>query len=80
MPHVFAIELDSRDKANGSIIRVGMYDNEPDARAAWRKIKSDADPEIQWWLIRIRDGIDDPAHCDALECKCVNGDQVEIPK
>lgn len=71
---VYAIEIDSRDKPNGCIIRHAMFERYSDAWKAWDKIKPDPDPDIQFWLVKIRDGIDDPAHIDALECKCKNGD------
>jgi hypothetical protein len=71
---IYAIELDTRTKDGGAIVRTAMFDRYADALNAWDKIKIEDDPDVQWWLVKIREGIDDPAHVDALECKCKIGD------
>ena len=65
----YAIEMDTRDKPDGCVIRIAMFDDYPEALKAWKKIKEADDPEVWYWLIRIRDNIDDPAHVDALDSK-----------
>lgn len=71
---VYAIEMDTRDKRDGQLIRLGMYDSRDAAYFEWNKINVSDDPDVQWWLVRIREGIDDPAHVDAIECKCKESD------
>lgn len=71
---IYAIELDTRTLRGGTIVRTSMFARFSDALAAWDSITDDNDPDVQWWLVKIREGIDDPAHVDALECKCKNGD------
>lgn len=71
---VFAIEMDARDKSGGAILRVAMFETEKDAREAWSKLETSEDPDVWYWLVRIRDGVDDPAHVDCLEVKCRDGE------
>jgi hypothetical protein len=66
---LYAIELDTRDKHGGVIIRQAQFSSEKEAMKAWHALKPDPDPDVQYWLVRIRSGIDDPAHCDALDIK-----------
>ena len=70
MADIYAIEIDTRDKPGGCIMRHAMFDSYDAAKRAWQKMQPDEDPDVQFWLVKIRNGVDDPAHIDALEFKC----------
>lgn len=67
----YVIEVDTRDRPGGALLRMHCFDHKIDALRQWNKIEVNPDPSVQWWLVQLRNGIDDPAHADCLECKCV---------
>lgn len=81
MPNdAYVIELDTRDKRGGTMIRLAMYESYSEALKHWDRLSTDEDPDVWYWLVKIRDGIDDPAHIDCLEVKCRDGDPSEDPE
>jgi hypothetical protein len=64
----YIIERDERD-LGGKLHRIALYDNWIAAKHAWQVTGPDEEPDIVYWLCRLREGIDDPAHCDVIESK-----------
>lgn len=67
----YIIERDERD-IGGGLVRLCIFDNWADAYLKWLETKTDCRRGVQLWLLRLRGGIDDPAHTDAIECKSID--------
>jgi hypothetical protein len=64
----YIIERDERD-VGGKLIRIAEFDDWTAAKAAWESTNPDASPNMMFWLCRLNEGIDDPAHCFVIESK-----------
>ena len=70
---IYVIERDERD-IGGKLTRIATFYDHAAAYSAWHATEPDRRFGVQFWLVRMNFGIDDPAHCDVIEFKEIDPD------
>lgn len=72
---VYIIERDERD-IGGKLTTLATFYDEKTAYQAWETAEPDREHGVQLWLCRLNGGIYDPSHCDVLEFKDLDPDDL----